>query len=179
VVRLKRELQATSAQDQFAKWAKVQRQHDKAMADYDKKGTVRTISYAVRQSETLTSIFTAQGLKDFESTFNKVVNALRWLGVQGLRFLLQTYYQKTPMYWLPRGWVPYWGEWLLSFPRAPVGSVSIQVWFGACMAVTQIATSAVAAVWALRIQKEGTAETKAKGEPMKVGGRSAMEKKEL
>jgi hypothetical protein len=39
VVRLKRELAATSAQDDFAKWAKLRRQHDKAVAEYDKVGT--------------------------------------------------------------------------------------------------------------------------------------------
>lgn len=38
VVRLKRELTATSAQDEFSKWAKLRRQHDKTVADYDKAG---------------------------------------------------------------------------------------------------------------------------------------------
>ena len=37
VVRLKREMNATSSQDQFAKWAKLRRQHDKALAEYDQK----------------------------------------------------------------------------------------------------------------------------------------------
>ena len=37
VVSLKRELGATSAQDQFAKWAKLQREYDKALAAHDKK----------------------------------------------------------------------------------------------------------------------------------------------
>ena len=39
VVRMKRELAAISAQDDFAKWAKLRRQHDKAMEEHDKKGT--------------------------------------------------------------------------------------------------------------------------------------------
>lgn len=38
VVRLKREMNAVSAQDEFSKWAKIRRQHDKAMAEHDKKG---------------------------------------------------------------------------------------------------------------------------------------------
>ena len=38
VVRMKRELAAISAQDDFAKWAKLRRQHDKAMEEHDKKG---------------------------------------------------------------------------------------------------------------------------------------------
>lgn len=35
VVRLKREMNATSSQDEFAKWAKLRRQHDKAVTKYD------------------------------------------------------------------------------------------------------------------------------------------------
>lgn len=38
VVRLKREMSAVSAQDEFSKWAKIRRQHDKALAEHDKKG---------------------------------------------------------------------------------------------------------------------------------------------
>jgi hypothetical protein len=39
VVRLKREMNAVSAQDEFSKWAKLRRQHDKALEEHDKKGT--------------------------------------------------------------------------------------------------------------------------------------------
>ena len=35
VVRLNREMNATSAQDEFSKWAKLRRQHDKAKERYD------------------------------------------------------------------------------------------------------------------------------------------------
>jgi predicted aconitase with swiveling domain len=38
VVRLKREMKAISAQDEFSKWAKVRRQHDKALEEHDRKG---------------------------------------------------------------------------------------------------------------------------------------------
>jgi hypothetical protein len=37
VVRLNREMNATSAQDEFAKWAKLRRQHDKAKDKYDQR----------------------------------------------------------------------------------------------------------------------------------------------
>ena len=39
VLRLKRELNGVSAQDNFAKWAKLQRQYDKAAAEFEKIGT--------------------------------------------------------------------------------------------------------------------------------------------
>ena len=38
LMHLKREMNATSAQDEFSKWARLRRQHDKAAADYDKAG---------------------------------------------------------------------------------------------------------------------------------------------
>lgn len=39
VLRLQRELNATSAQDEFAKWAKLRRQHDKAKEKYEAQGS--------------------------------------------------------------------------------------------------------------------------------------------
>ncbi|KAK5011761.1 GET complex subunit get1, partial [Cryomyces antarcticus] len=43
------------------------------------------------------------------------------------------------------GWVPGYVEWILSFPRAPIGSISIQVWGIACASVVKIVGEAVAA----------------------------------
>ena len=40
VVRLNREMTNTSAQDDFAKWAKLRRQHDKKKAEYDQNGKI-------------------------------------------------------------------------------------------------------------------------------------------
>jgi len=37
-MRLKREMNAVSVQDDFARWAKLRRQHDKALADYEQSG---------------------------------------------------------------------------------------------------------------------------------------------
>lgn len=37
MIRLKREMNATSSQDEFAKWAKLRRNHDKVLAQYDEK----------------------------------------------------------------------------------------------------------------------------------------------
>ena len=53
------------------------------------------------------------------------------------------------MFWIPRRWLPWYIEWLLAFPRAPTGSISIQIWAGACAAVIQLLSSAIGAVYAL------------------------------
>ncbi|MCJ1380516.1 GET complex subunit get1 [Xylographa soralifera] len=159
VVRLKREMNATSSQDEFAKWAKIRRQHDKVLAEYDQK---------------------TQALQSFKSSFDSAVGVLRWLGTNGLRMFIQFWFAKQPMFWLPRGWVPGYVEWILAFPRAPTGSISIQVWGIACASVVQIASMAVTAAWRLGTQQK--VGGKEKGEPMKmgaVGGSMRGEKKEL
>lgn len=65
---------------------------------------------------------------------------------------LQFYYTKVPMFWLPQGWVPYYAEWILSFPKAPLGAVSIQIWFIACGSVIALASEALVAVFALVVE---------------------------
>lgn len=73
--------------------------------------------------------------------------------------------------------MPYYAEWLLSFPRAPVGSISIQAWALACGAIILLVSDALGAAVALAT---GTGE-KQKGEPMKMQGegQSQETKKEL
>jgi hypothetical protein len=53
------------------------------------------------------------------------------------------------MFWIPAGWVPYYVEWILSFPRAPLGSVSINIWGIACASMIALAAEAAAAAWVL------------------------------
>ena len=88
------------------------------------------------------------------------------------------------MFWLPSGWVPYGVEWVLSFPRAPVGSVSVNIWAIACASVVGLVTEAIVGVWTLKAGevKEGPR----KGEKIKMegmgsgaGGGGVGEKKEL
>ncbi|KAF2709376.1 hypothetical protein K504DRAFT_379754 [Pleomassaria siparia CBS 279.74] len=154
VVRLKRELKAVSAQDDFAKWAKLTRQHDKAMNDFQKIDN---------------------SLKTHRTTFTSTISALRWLGTQGLRFLLQMWFAKTPMFWLPAGWVPYYVEWILSFPRAPVGSVSINVWGIACASMLILVSEAAAATYVLITKK--AVPVGEKGQPMAFAADTKGEKK--
>lgn len=54
---------------------------------------------------------------------------------------------------MPPGWVPYYVEWILSFPRAPLGSVSINVWGIACASMIALVAEGLAAVWVLVTKK--------------------------
>ena len=126
------------------------------------------------------------GLEASKAQFDKMINGARWLGTTGMRMLLQFWFTKQPMFWLPHGFMPYYGEWILSFPRAPLGSVSIQVWGMACGAAILLVSEAIVALVGLVMEmkntsqaKEGSKEKvpmKMKAEPQKV---SMEEKKEL
>lgn len=174
VVRLKREMGTVSAQDEFAKWAKLRRQHDKAVADYDKACMSPAHLYSL--CLLLNLVFTAGGLQSSRSNFDTTATALRFIITQLLRFFPQYYYSRTPTFWLPAGWVPGYVEWLLSFPRAPKGSISIQVWGFACAAVIRMVGEAITAAWAL-VQMERVEKAKDRGrEEVKM---EAKGKKEL
>ncbi|KAL2863087.1 guided entry of tail-anchored proteins factor 1 [Aspergillus lucknowensis] len=130
VVQLKRDMNNTSSQDEFAKWAKLRRRHDKAMSDY----------------EALNKELSSQ-----KSSFDWFIKTARWLSTTGLKIFIQFRYSKTPVFRLPGGWFPYYVEWVLSFPRAPHGSVSVQVWNSVCAtAVTVIAEIITGAVLQVR-----------------------------
>lgn len=178
IVRLKRELGNTSPQDNFSKWAKLDRQHNKAMAEYQKLG-MSCLDGSIINATDMTT--TDGSLRTHQATFTSAVSTVRWLGTQGLRFVLQFWFAKSPMFWLPAGWVPYYVEWILSFPRAPLGSVSINVWGIACASMIALVADALAATWVLITKKP--VPVPVKEEPMAFGtdhkaGR-AGEKKEL
>ncbi|KAL4921122.1 protein get1 [Aspergillus aurantiobrunneus] len=126
VVHLKRDMNNTSSQDEFAKWAKLRRRHDKALSNYE----------ALNQK-----------LSSQKSSFDWFVKIARWLSTTGLKIFIQFRYSKTPVFALPGGWLPYYVEWMLAFPRAPHGSVSVQIWNSVCAtAVTVIAEIITGAV---------------------------------
>jgi len=144
IVTKTRELKATSAQDDFAKWAKQRRQLDKLTAEHDE----------------LTNSLTTT-----KSTFDSRISTLRFLLTNVLRLFLQYWYSRVAMFWIPKGWVPYYAEWILSWPKAPIGSVSIQMWFIACGSVIAIIGEAVLASLALvteGLQSGRMAKAKAK-----------------
>ncbi|KIR41790.1 protein GET1 [Cryptococcus deuterogattii 99/473] len=111
VLEDKAELGRTSSQDEFAKWAKLRRKLDKGLADLEKANN---------------------NLSSSRSSFSKKFNTLLWLMTTGAQFLLSWWFRKQPIFWLPEGWVPYPVAWLVSFPSAPIGSVSSGAWGAIC-----------------------------------------------
>lgn len=123
---------------------------------------------------------TAGSIQSFRSTFDKAMTAARWLGTNGLRALLQFWYQKEPMFWVPKRLVPVYIEWILSFPRAPTGSVSIQMWAISCGTVIKLFGAALVAAWVLIHASKGKRRQKVKvGAGSAAGTGSGETKKEL
>lgn len=77
------------------------------------------------------------------------LNTFRLISINGLRLFLQYTYKRRPLFWIPKGWLPYYAEWLLSFPMAPLGSVSIYMWSVACANVIQMLSNALVAGFVL------------------------------
>ncbi|KAK1830780.1 CHD5-like protein-domain-containing protein [Podospora conica] len=148
---VRRELTATSSQDQFAKWAKLRRQHDKLFEDLEKKKAALDASKA---------------------TFDRYLTTARLISTRGLQWFLPFWYGREPMFWLPYGWFPYYVEWFASFPKAPIGSVSIVVWQWACTGMLTLIFETVTAVIGLvaasrqkqAVPATGAGETASSGE---------------
>jgi tail-anchored protein insertion receptor len=112
----------------------------------------------------------AKANRNFKSSFVMYVNGARWVATYGFRFYIQIRFSRHAVFWLPKGWLPWFGEWVVSFPAAPMGAVSLQVWQLACRAVTgMVADALLATVALLRGQLRGNGAEKVE-EPMAQGG---------
>lgn len=95
-----------------------------------------------------------------KAKFDRYATTVRWVLTRGMQWFLPFWYSKQPMFWLPYGWFPYYVEWLLSFPKAPLGSVSIGAWQWACTGILVLAAETITAILGLVLgstRKQGVA----------------------
>ncbi|KAL7930151.1 CHD5-like domain-containing protein [Trichoderma chlorosporum] len=138
---VRREMNATSSQDEFAKWAKLRRKHDKLLEQLEAS---------------------KKGLDSARSKFDSALTALRFLLTRAPQYIIPFWYATEPMFWLPHGWFPYYAEWIISFPRAPLGSVSIASWQLACSGMVNLLSEILSLVFKLVLgskQPESPVET--------------------
>lgn len=108
------------------------------------------------------------GIDASRGSFDKTVTSARWVCTSGLRWFLPFWYSREPMFWLPHRWFPYYAEWLISFPRAPLGSVSVASWQLACRGVIMLVADAIGAILKLITEaRQKAQQAKQKEEPMK------------
>ncbi|KAI1055823.1 hypothetical protein LB506_009340 [Fusarium annulatum] len=136
-LKVRRDLNSTSSQDEFAKWAKLRRQHDKLLEQLEK--TKKTNEAA-------------------RSNFDKILTVFRVVVTRAPQYFLPFWYATEPMFWLPYGWFPYWAEWILSFPRAPIGSVSIASWQLACTGVIALFSDLIVGIAGLLLNAKQAKE---------------------
>jgi tail-anchored protein insertion receptor len=94
------ELKSTSSQDQFAKWARLNRTHEKLLNDL----------------QSLTSKLDSQ-----RGTFKRYAAWVIWFATSGVKGGVQWWYNRSAVFWLPKGMFPVWVEVVVAFPRAPRG----------------------------------------------------------
>ena len=140
-----------------------------------KEQYVKALLYICARRPRLTRT-TASSVQDTKAKFDKTANVLRWLGTNGMRYLLQFWFSRQALFWLPQGWVPGYVEWLLAFPRAPKGSISIQLWGIACASVISMASEAIVAAYVLVTKRPDMQTGKQEQEPQATAG---GDKKEL
>jgi hypothetical protein len=116
ILSTKAELSRTSAQDEFAKWAKLRRSVDKGLADL----------------ENLNAEISAN-----KNAFSLTFNTTLWISTTGLQFVVGWWFRRSAVFFLPPGWLGPIGWWL-ALPFAPRGSVSVGVWQMACRRVIKV-----------------------------------------
>ncbi|KZS98616.1 hypothetical protein SISNIDRAFT_448894 [Sistotremastrum niveocremeum HHB9708] len=116
ILTTKKELLQTSAQDEFAKWAKLRRKVDKGLADLEK------LNSELSSAQT-----------SFSLTFKSVI----WILTSGAQLAVGWWYRSQAVFYLPPGWLGPATR-LFSLPFAPAGSVSCWAWQMACKRVINI-----------------------------------------
>ena len=157
VVRLKRELGAVSAQDDFARWAKLQRQHDKVLNEYQKIGTYASAHQF--PSLAAQSWLTEHFVNRWQSTNTQDHLPVRYfdppLGWHPRPPLHSTILVCQVTHVLdPRGLaaLPMLSGYCLSRGRR-VGSVSINIWGIACASMIALVGEAITATYVLITKK--------------------------
>jgi hypothetical protein len=92
------------------------------------------------------------------SNFDRVLTVLRIVVTRAPQYFMPFWYATEPMFWLPHGWFPYYAEWILSFPRAPIGSVSIASWQLACTGVIALFSDLIVGIFGLLLNAKQAKE---------------------
>ena len=123
ILSTKSELLKTSAQDQFAKWAKLRRSVDKGLADLEKLSEL----LSPPASRSIYPLFYVDAeVASSKSAFAMKFNTLLWFLTTGLQFAVGWWYRTQPVFFLPQGWLGPLGWWL-ALPFAPAGTSCFHV----------------------------------------------------
>ena len=102
-----REKRSISAQDQYAKWTKLNRKCDKLNAEL--------------------KLLEEQISKD-KAKVNTVVNQILFLLISGPVWFFRIWYRKNVLFYLPKGALPKQIEWVMALPFFATGTVGLTMW---------------------------------------------------
>lgn len=108
----------TSSKDEFAKWARLDRKHQKL------KGQVDALNSQL-------------GLRRQNLTAS--LRVAKWFTTTGIKFYVQWRYRSAVVAWLPQHSVPGVVEWFVALPSAPKGAISVATWLLAVDALVSLA----------------------------------------
>jgi tail-anchored protein insertion receptor len=109
------------------------------------------------------------------ASFDIYLNAVRLILTRVPQYIIPFWYSAEPMFWLPHGMFPYYAEWFLSLPKAPLGSVSIMSWQVACSALLSLVFEVIASIWGLIF----AAKVQGSKSPGAVGGTPTKQKEDM
>ncbi|KAK6197101.1 coiled-coil membrane protein [Scheffersomyces amazonensis] len=119
IQRLNKEKRLISAQDEYAKWTKLNRQVDKLTGEI-----------AQLKDE----------LSKNKSSINSLVNLFITLLTTVPLWFFRVWFRKSALFYLPPHYLPHTLEWILAIPFFPVGTIGLTVWI---FAVKQVISSLV------------------------------------
>ena len=109
-----RQKRAISAQDEYAKWTKLNRQADKLSAELQKLN---------------------QEIQQQKSSIDKASNALILVLTTLPIWIARVFYRKTHLFYIRQGIFPKYVEWVLALPFLPNGAVGLTIWMFAVNSV--------------------------------------------
>lgn len=107
LVEINRQRKAISAQDEYAKWTKLNRQFDKLNAE------VASLAEQTSSEKALVG---------------KAVNLALMLSTTAPIWFARFWYRKTVLFYFPPGAFPHYVEWGLALPFIATGGVGLTVW---------------------------------------------------
>lgn len=97
----------TSSKDEFAKWAKLDREYSKVKTQIDELN---------------------KSLNRSKITFKTAIKGGLYIITNGLKMYLRVGYRKAAVVWLPSGLLPGYALWFIALSSAPKGSISVSFW---------------------------------------------------
>lgn len=104
---LNKQKRAISAQDEYAKWTKLNRQADKLTAELKELEDTIAINKSVVNKAVSTAILVATTLPVW---------------------FFRVWFRKSVLFYLPPGVFPYYIEWCLALPFIQIGGIGLTIW---------------------------------------------------